>query len=252
MSWIIVSLIIFGLLVFVYAILAFIDRESIYRSWNEYIQNQCNYQNETDRAFRNIPSLQSAWVCQNEYVREMHLSIFLFHDEILCKVEEYFKAMIECAEESAGVHNRRGGTRYFPFIVNKEKTSLFETFGLGSFNCQAFNLGLLIIEPGTITPWQQGISRGVYRYHYALKIPKDGEFGLYLRDRRPRDATDEVPIHRLKWREKQGFIWDDNLDHHIGNQSQESCFLLIADVPRHFSWKHQWINNLLHTYFPPT
>lgn len=259
MTWLFVILLIFGLVVLIYAILTFADRNRIYLQWNEYIGSQCNYQNETDRAFRNIPSLQSAWVCQNEYVREMHRSIFLLHNELLDKVEEYFKTMIECAEDSVkgigdvdGSQQKNGGTRYFPFMINREVTSLVETFGLANLQTPAFNFGLLILEPGTTTQWRKDVSRGIYRYHYALKLPKEGEFGLYLRGRQTsKDNDEKAPNHRLKWKEKRGFIWDASLEHHLANQSNEPCFLLIADVPRHLSWKHQWINTLLHTYFPP-
>ena len=260
MTWLFVILFIFGFIVLIYAILTFADRNKIYMQWNECITNQCNYQNETDRAFRNIHSLQSAWVCQNEYVREMHRSIFLLHNELLDKVEEYFKTMIECAENGSS-YQKSGGTRYFPFMINREITSLVETFGLGNLKTPAFNFGLLILEPGTTTQWRKEVSRGTYRYHYALKLPEEGEFGLYLRGRRQTSKDEESlkknnseekpPIHRLKWKEKKGFIWDASIEHYLANQSSEPCFLLIADVPRHLSWKHHWINTLLHTYFPP-
>ena len=277
MSWLFIALIIIGLFVIIYSILCFTDRRRIYQYWNENIAIQCNYQNETDRAFRNIPSLQSAWVCQNEYVRLIHRSIFLLHNDLLSRVEEYFKAMIECAEEGeSDTISRKGGIRYFPFQINHEITSLVETFGLNHLKIPAFNFGLLIIEPGTTTPWRKSLSRGIYRYHYALKLPKDGEFGLYLRLREDKDQTrhlsdkmgsigedkspltitkqnsENISVHRIKWKDKQGFIWDASLEHHLGNYSSEPCFLLIADIPRQLSWKHHWINNLLHSYFSPS
>ena len=264
MSWIFVVLMILGFIVLVYVILTFSNRERIYRHWNEFIADQCSYQNEVDRAFRNIPSLQNAWICQNEYVKEMHRSIFLLHSDLLITVEDYFKATIECAEEDADLkpmlpdnigYQRKGGTRYFPFLINREPTSLVETFGLSHLQTPAFNFGLLLLEPGAVTPWRRNVSQGLYRYHYALKLPKEGEFGLYLRERHPDETgmiKEEIPSHRIKWREKQGFIWDASFDHHLANRSQEPCFLLVADIPRHLSWKHQWINTLLHAYFPPS
>jgi len=260
MNWLFVTILVLGLII--YAILTFSDRSKIYQQWNEFLIAQCNYQNETDRAFNNIPSLQSAWVCQNEYVREMHRGIFLLHNELLSKVEEYFKTMIECVEEipqtyqeesdfhqdDTRQHLPKRETRYFPFKINRMTTGLVETFGLTKLRTSAFNFGLLILEPGAATPWRRSLSKGLYRYHYALKLPKVGGFGLYLRLNDEKDS----PIHRIKWKEKHGFIWDATFNHHLANHSMEPCFLLVADIPRHLSWRHHWINTILHTYFPPS
>jgi hypothetical protein len=155
--------------------------------------------------------------------------------------------MLECAEEGLEQPSK-GGLRYFPLITSSKYTSLASTFSLDSLHGDIFNLGLLIIEPGATTQWQRGTSRGYYRYHYALRLPSEGEFGLYLQEVEGAD----VPIRRIKWRPKQGFIWDTTLRHQLRNQSMESCFILVADIPRQLSWECHWFNHLLHLYFPHT
>lgn len=254
MYWLFILLIaIFGFAVLIYALLVFIDRQYLYRQWNNIIMDQCKYQNETDRAFNNIPSLQSAWVCQNEHAKKLHQSIYLIHDEFLVKIEEYFRVMLDCVDEDTSINKgekkNKGGIRYFPFWINSTSTQLVKNFELPDFSKYAFNLTLLIVEPGTVTAWKKGISKGFYRYHYALKLPKTGEYGLYLRDKK-NNTDEDTSVYRVKWRTKKGFIWDASFDHYISNQSNEPCLLLIADIPRYLSWKYHSINTWLHTYFP--
>lgn len=261
MSWFLLILSIIGVAIILYLILTLMDRNKIYHEWNKIIVDICSYQNETDRAFREISSLQSAWVCQNKIVHEIHRSIFLRHDDLLHRVEEYFRTMIECAEEKTYLTStlsqdqnkgRPGGIRYFPFQTNRILTVLAETFGLNQTWLPSLNLGLLIIEPQTKTSWQTSLSSGLYRYHYALKLPHEGNFGLYLRqgnqdNLNPRRGS----IHWIKWKERKGFVWDATFEHHLENHTLEPCFILVADIPRYLPWKYHNINLLLHTYFPP-
>lgn len=246
MDWSLFLILLFVLFVIVYVVLTFFNRTRIYQHWNSYLAREIKEQNETDRAFNNIPSLQSAWLCQNELARDLHRSIYLSHDEILTRVEDYFKTMIECAEEGKESTSKRQG-RYFPFIINYKPTNLLESFSFKNISLPLFNFGLLILEPSEVISWRKDLSKGLYRYHYALRLPKMGEYGLYLRF----NEDKESPVRRVVWKERQGFIWDATYLHHLANHSLEPCILLIADIPRKFSWKYHWINNLLHTYFPP-
>lgn len=254
MTWLLLLLLGIGIFVCLYTLLTFANRDLVYQHWNKIIQKECLYQNETDRAFHNVLSLQSAWICQNEYVRELHRSIFLMHHGLLAKVEEYFQAMLECAEEEKPTAPKRGGLRYFPFRVNCEATSLSlltDGFNFNQLQPNVLSLGLLIIEPNTLTSWQRASTRGIYRYHYALKLPQEGEYGLHLKDWEVSEELDEnIPIHRIKWKDKHGFIWDPTYYYRLSNLTSEPCFLLIADIPRQLSYRYHTINSLLHTYFP--
>lgn len=233
-----------GIILFIillYCSLYLINRKSLYKSWNKAIAIYCDEQNENDHVSKYIPSLQSAWICQNESVRQTHINIVLLHEEINNKINEYFRVMEECVEDTSGFTSR-GGTRYLPFISNGNINSLANNFNLAKLKTDAFNLGLLVIEPGATGSWQEHTSRGVYRYHYGLKTPKKGEYGLYIKDN---------PIHRIKWKERQGFIWDPSLTHSVFNQTDEICFILVADIPRHLPVLYSMVNTIIHTYFPP-
>lgn len=217
-----------------YFILIILNRDSLYEYWNGFISSDCDFQDTTDKA-KNIPSLQSAWICQNEDIRSLQLGIFLSHDYILTKVQEYFRTL-----ESISIENKEIGIRYFPLYSKGIKTTLVDVFGLSDMYLKTINLGLLILEPGTKTSWLKGKSRGIYRYHYPLKLSED--CGLYIKIEK---------TYHIRWNEKQGIILDPTLEHKLENQGNTPCFLFIADIPRFLSWKYNFFNGLIHSYFPP-
>lgn len=232
------------LIVIVYILLCVLSRKKLYNLWNKIIERETNNQNETDRASKYLTSLQSAWVCQNHVARSLHLNIVLSHNEVLEKINSYFRAMTECAEESNA--RKEEGVRYFPFVTNGEVNSLIHNFGLSDVRNYVYNLGLYIIEPGSETSWLSDFSKGLYKYHYGLVVPDEGEFGLYIKDVKKDNST-----HRVKWKSRQGFIWDATFEHRLANNSDKPCLIIVADIQRNLSWKNQVLTSFLHTYFPP-
>ena len=237
-------LVFFSLIVIIYILLCVLSRKKVYKIWNKILERETNNQNENDRASKYLTSLQSAWVCQNNFARSLHLNIVLSHNEVLQKISSYFLAMTECADESNT--RKEEGVRYFPFVTNGEINSLIYNFGLIDVRNYVYNLGLYIIEPGAETQWTSDFSKGLYKYHYGLVVPDNGEFGLYIKDTRIGDST-----HRVKWKARQGFIWDATFEHRLVNNSDRPCLIIVADVQRNLSWRNQVITSFLHTYFPP-
>lgn len=80
-------------------------------------------------------------------------------------------------------------------------------------------LHVSVFKPGTVLPMHVGISMGVWRYHYGLKIP-EGNLGL------------NVNGQMVKWEEREGFIWDDTLPHEAWNLTDDTRLVIFADVYR--------------------
>jgi hypothetical protein len=80
-------------------------------------------------------------------------------------------------------------------------------------------LHVSVFKPGTVLPVHSGISMGVWRYHYGLKIPK-GNLGLNIGGR------------MITWKEREGFIWDDTISHEAWNLTNEIRLVIFADIYR--------------------
>lgn len=80
-------------------------------------------------------------------------------------------------------------------------------------------LHVSVMRPGTVLMPHRGPTRAVYRYHYGLVIP-EGNTGLYLSG------------HRIHWKEREGFTWDDTLIHGAWNKTDKPRLVIFADVRR--------------------
>lgn len=197
--------------------------------WNRRIKAECDKQDEF--TLNGIPSYHDAWDCPNKSAMELHRLIRINHDDILAEVLETMKqysGMPMNEIDSVQGNWLKKEDRWRPIWIRfmgewagsadriptlKKIVSLFPDVSI---------LHVSIFYPGTTLLEHRGISRSVYRYHYGLKIP-DGDVGLKL------DGFD------IKWKEKEGFIWDDTLYHSAWNHTLEPRIVIFADIFRELS-----------------
>lgn len=197
--------------------------------WNRRIQNECDRQDVF--SLNGVPSLHDAWECPNKSAMELHRLIRINHDDILAEVVETMKHYNGFPMNEMDDVQRTGfkdENRWRPIWVRfmggwagsadrlptlKKIVSLFPDIPI---------LHVSIFYPGTTLVEHRGISRSVYRYHYGLKIPS-GDVGL------------KIAGFDIKWKEKEGFIWDDTLPHSAWNHTLEPRIVIFADVFRELS-----------------
>nr|QBK90841.1 MAG: aspartyl/asparaginyl beta-hydroxylase [Pithovirus LCPAC201] len=84
-------------------------------------------------------------------------------------------------------------------------------------------LHVSIMAPGTILPEHEGVSKAVLRYHLPIQIPKGD---VYL----------ELEGQKIKWVEREGFVFDDCLRHSVTMKPEKDEYRIIifADIPREY------------------
>jgi hypothetical protein len=76
-----------------------------------------------------------------------------------------------------------------------------------------------IMTPGTILGSHRGPNKAVHRYLYGLSVP-EGDTGMFINGQ------------PLKYREREGYVFDDTIPHASWNLTGENRFLIMADVRR--------------------
>lgn len=197
--------------------------------WNNRIKSECDLQDSNP--LNGIPSYHDASSCENKTVKEFHNLIYLHHDTILSEVTELMKIYkglpmneIDIVQKEWLKNEDRWRPIWIRFMgewtgsANKLPTlkyiaSLFSNISI---------LHISIFYPGTTIVEHRGPSRAVHRYHYGLKIP-NGDVGL------------KIAGQNVKWKEKEGFIWDDTLLHSAWNHTSEPRIVIFADIFRELS-----------------
>lgn len=77
-----------------------------------------------------------------------------------------------------------------------------------------------ILEPGVRIPPHNGQLKGILRYHLALKVPSHG------------DCFIKVGGEEYRWKEGEGFLFDDVFLHEVQNNTEEYRIVLFMDVKR--------------------
>lgn len=197
--------------------------------WNRQIKDECDKQDS--HPLNGIPSYQNAWESSNKTVTELHRLIQINHDKILDEVTETMKHYngvpmndIDWVQRQWLKNEDRWRPIWVRFMgewagsaerlpVLKEIVSLFPEITI---------LHVSIFYPGTTLVEHRGPSRAVHRYHYGLKIP-DGDVGL------------KISGYNVKWKEREGFTWDDTLPHSAWNHTSEPRIVIFADIFRDLS-----------------
>jgi len=197
--------------------------------WNRRIKGECDQQDALP--LNGIPSYQDAWECCSRTATELHRLIQLNHDDILAEVEETMEHYDGAPMNDIDSVQRKwmkNEDRWRPIWVRfmgdwagsadrlptlKRIVSLFPDITI---------LHVSIFYPGTTLVQHRGPSRAVHRYHYGLKIPY-GDVGL------------KIAGYDVKWKEKEGFIWDDTLPHSAWNHTSQPRIVIFADIFRELS-----------------
>jgi beta-hydroxylase len=197
--------------------------------WNRRLKSECD--NQDAFSLNGIPSYHDAWNCPNKTATELHQLININHNEILGEVLETMKHYdgipmneIDWVQRKWLKNEDRwrpiwvrfmgewaGSAEHLPTL--KKIVSLFPEISI---------LHVSVFYPGTTLVEHRGPSRAVHRYHYGLKIP-EGDVGL------------KISGYDVKWKEKEGFIWDDTLPHSAWNHTSEPRIVIFADIFRELS-----------------
>ena len=184
--------------------------------WNYCIKGECDKQDLY--TINGIPSYQNAWECSNKIAKEFHQLIHINHNQILSEVSDAMKYYNKTSDEDnwnpiwirfMGEWN--GSSERLPML--KQIALLFP---------EVSNLYVSIFYPGTTLIEQKNTSRIFHRYHYGLKIPTD-DVGL------------KIDGYNVKWKEREGYIWDDTLSHSAWNHTSEPRIVIFADIFRDLS-----------------
>lgn len=224
---IIIAIIIFTIVLVVW--LWYRDPYYLINWWNRRIKSECDQQDSFP--LNGIPSYHDAWECPNKTATELHRLIHINHDQILAEVQETMKHYSGFPMSEIDWVQRRwlkNEDRWRPIWVRfmgewagsaerlptlKQIVSLFPEVSI---------LHVSIFYPGTTLVEHRGPSRAVNRYHYGLKIP-NGDVGL------------KIAGYDVKWKEREGFIWDDTLPHSAWNHTSEPRIVIFADIFRDLS-----------------
>jgi len=216
----------------------------IIQYWNEYITDIRDEQNKTDsRDFDSVPSLQDAFSCKLESANKLNAALFLNHDQILSEVYSLLASGYEGVKisEIDNVQNNAFGKQkgWVTLWVKLIDCWAGTSDNLPTLKKIVQDLGddisllhVSIFLPGTELEEHEGISKGVYRYHYGLSIP-DGDTGMTI-ERRP-----------FKWEERSGYIFDDTLKHTSFNRTNKMRIVILADLPRKMGFFLDKINWLV-------
>lgn len=184
----------------------YLDGERLVRWMNGRIKGECDEQDKKN--VNGIPSYQTALECSNKVAMEFNQLITLNYEEIINEVEginskediriRYLGKWCEGAEK---VPTLKKVANLFPDVIN-----LYISF---------FNPGNTIIE-------KKEEYRGLQKYHFGLKIPK-GDLGL------------RIGGYDVKWKEKEGFVWDETLEYSEWNHTSETRVGIYASIFRDLS-----------------
>jgi len=220
---IIIAIIVFIVIIIIW--LWYRDSSNLIEWWNRRIKSECD---EQDRySLNGIPSYYSAWDCPNKTAIEFHRLIKLNHEDILEEVMEVIKNRGEM-EEDNNSELFKEENKWNPIWVRlmgewRDEADKLPTLKriVGLFPDIPI-VHISVFYPGITLVENKNKSRSFYKYHYGLKIPY-GDIGL------------KISGFDVKWKEMEGFIWDDTLIHSAWNHTSEPRIVIFADIFRELS-----------------
>lgn len=209
--------------------------------WNRQIKAECDKQDAY--SLNGVPSYHDAWDCPNKTVTEFHRLINLNHDQILSEVlatmQQYPATSID---ETNWPQYKwlKAEDRWHPIWVRfmgawagsaerlptlKQITSMFP---------EVTTLHISVFHPGTTLVEYRAPFRAVSRYHYGLQVP-DNDVGL------------KIEGFDVKWKDKEGFIWNDTLPHSAWNHTSKPRIVIFADIFRNLSFVNDTGSKLIYS-----
>ncbi len=210
-------------------------------------ENQRLYMREEGLTPRTIVSYCSAWATMHKLASDLNDDLILnfraIKNEILAVVNKYKGlAMMDIDSTQHEV--------FFKTAVNWRViwVKFFNQWGPAVNDMPTLHkivakhpkivlLHISIMDPGTILPLHEGISKTVVRYHLPIQIPP-GEVYLLL------DG------HKIEWIEGEGFVFDDCIEHGVVVEPDLNMkrIIIFADIPREFSGFFSSVKNYLSSF----
>ena len=221
--------IIIAFMIFIIALVVWLwyrNPQDLITWWNRRIKSECDSQDINP--LNGIPSYHDAWECSNKTATELHRLIQLNHNDILSEVLEAMNSDENISLDGISHKWFKNEDKWNPIWVRfmgdwastadklptlKRIVSLFPDIPV---------LHVSIFYPGVTLVENKAPSRAVHRYHYGLKIPH-GDVGL------------KIAGYDVRWKEHEGFIWDDTLTHSAWNHTSEPRIVIFADIFRELS-----------------
>lgn len=214
--------------------------EDLLAWWNSRVKLACDVQDERvgeetltaplERRPEKVVSHFDAWSAPTRWVPEFHRLVAMYHREIRAEVESEVK--------NIGRNLSSDAVAPHPLLEEEKKWNPLWVKFLGRYGSgvptlraissmfpEVHSLYVSVFYPGTMVADHNGISRSLHRYHYGLRVP-EGEAGI------------EIGGKRIRWKEKEGFVWDPTVTHSAWNRTEEPCILIVADIERDLKWQN--------------
>lgn len=86
-----------------------------------------------------------------------------------------------------------------------------------------------ILAPGTHIPAHRGVTKGLLTCHLGLRVPRDGDARMRVRNR------------VVRWAEGETLLFDDTYDHEVWNDTSGTRVVLLIQVRRPLRQPGKWI-----------
>ena len=185
--------------------------------WNRHIKSECDAQDATP--LNGIPSYKNAWDSENSSVHDFHRLIFINHEDILHEV----KAVLDDPKNQLNLpssHWAESDESWQPLWVRcmgkwTPTSKLLPTLShIASLFPDIPGIYVSIFQPGHTVVENKGLSRATQRYHYGLQVPTD-DVGL------------NIGGYDVKWKEREGFVWDNTIPHSAWNHTTEPRIVIF-------------------------
>lgn len=222
----------------------------LYNIWNKYLATEADLQNkifeESGLESYHLPHKNDhPWA--NTFYQELELNFLDIQTEILELLKEYDGLpMIELDDVQKSLGKDAYGWKPLWIKFLDQWSDITDNLPTLTRIAKKYpDLLLLhasVMEPNTFLQPHYGISKGVWRLHFGIKIP-EGNVRLNLCGK------------LIAWQNGKGFIWDDTLPHADWNYSSEKRIIIFADIPRHFKsnlktrlniWLHKMLKYCSH------
>lgn len=217
-----ISSVIIIFMIFIMTVIVWIwyrDTQDIIMWWNRRIKGECDKQDHS--LINGIPSYQNAWECSSKTALDFHRLIQLNHDDILREVIE----MISRGNLSNNIGNEKEWNPIWIRMMGdwiESSNELSTLKRVVSLFPDIPNLYVSIFYPGMILIENKNRCRLFHRYHYGLKVNQN-------------DIGFKLAGFDIKWKEKEGFIWDNTIPHSAWNHTSEPRIIIFADIIRELS-----------------
>lgn len=197
--------------------------------WNRIIRSECDQQDA--HPLNGIPSYHNAWDSSNRTAQQFHSLVSLHHEDILSEVLQAINEYDGLSSEETNwesSHWLKDERKWHPIWIrfmgqwagSSERVPSLKK--IASFFPQITALHVSVFRAGAGLVEHRGPNRITQRYHYCLQVAEN-DIGL------------RIAGFDVKWKEREGFVWDDTLEHSAWNHTSQTRIVIFADILREFS-----------------